>query len=119
MSGASYDAHSLPLFIDNKLLTLKNCSVYTSMLFIFKCLMYHDNFTWFKFYENTRYDTRASSRLNLEIPRYRTSHSRQSIALAGPKIWNTIPLEIKSQDSYDSFKRSIKMYLLQQQNLNQ
>ena len=119
LSGASYDDHSLPLFIDNKLLTLKNCTAYTSMLFICKCLIYHDSFAWFKFYENTRYDTRASSSLNLEIPRYRTSHSKQSIALAGPKIWNTFPLEIKLHDSYDSFKRNIKMYLLQQQTLNQ
>ena len=50
-----------------------------------------------------------SYRLNLDIPRVnQVSFGNQSIRSFGPKIWNSLPLQIKSCENFETFKRVIK-----------
>ena len=34
-----------------------------------------------------------------------------SFAVLGPRLWNTVPSNIKSQDKFDNFKESISVFL--------
>ncbi len=77
--------------------------VYNNSIDIFK-----DNFT----YRNTicTYPTRASN--DLSVPFYRLTSSQQNIRYTGPKLWNSIPSNIKNIKYIATFKKHLKQYLL-------
>ena len=43
---------------------------------------------------------------------FRTTICQQSIKFIGPKIWNTLPQEIKNCSTLVSFKNKLKVYYL-------
>ena len=55
--------------------------------------------------------TRSSAQLNYETILCRTARGQRSIRFYGPKIWNDIPLSIKS-GSGNSFKKQYKSFVL-------
>ena len=66
-----------------------------------------------KNYEPSR-NLRSQNQLLLEIPNYKTTVARRSFSFQAPKIWNDIPIEIKSKNSLASFKKSLKNYYVKQ-----
>ena len=42
-----------------------------------------------------------------------TQAHKQSFALGGPQIWNSLPDHIRRTETIDKFKTSLKMYLFQ------
>ena len=61
---------------------------------------------------NDRYMLRSSSRQSLEQIRCNTVIKKQSFQCFSIKVWNSIPLEIRSATSLNSFKYRYKNYLL-------
>ena len=62
------------------------------------------------------FNTRNSFMVNLVRSTYHKKKiSQQSIRIAGPRIWNNLPILCKSSISLHSFKKLLKKYL---QNLN-
>ena len=57
------------------------------------------------------YNTRASDQRYLELPLALSTHSEQSILIAGPVICNYIPLVVCLCESYDSFKFNYKKHI--------
>ena len=58
------------------------------------------------------YSTRSSSGLQLIVPF--TSHKTfadRSFSVAGPKLWNSLPINIRNSNNISSFKRSLKTFL--------
>ena len=48
----------------------------------------------------------------LSVPRTKSVTSEQrSLAVAGPQLWNSLPIDIKMENSLDGFKGKIKTYL--------
>ena len=45
---------------------------------------------------------------NLHVPKCRTSLRQHTIVFQGPKLWNSLPLELRTSHSFNSFKRSLK-----------
>ena len=39
---------------------------------------------------------------------------QRSLAVAGPQLWNSLPIDIKMENSLDGFKSKIKTYLFKQ-----
>ena len=117
IGGLSLREHTGPVFVENKLLSFENASVYICLLFVYKMLFFHNDLTWFSFYANPSYNTRYSTLRNLRVPYIRTSHSRQSIDYLGPVLWNSMPLEIKKVENPNTFKRLLKSHLLTRQNI--
>ena len=109
--------HTMQIFQENKLLTINSSSIYSCLLFLFKFMLYHNETRWFVPYVNTMYNTRFSNENNLCIPRIRTSHSKQSIMIAGPTHWNSLPIELKKSRDLSSFKRNLKIHLLCRQGM--
>ena len=117
IGGLSLREHTGPVFVENKLLSFENASIYMCLLFVYKMLFFHNDLTWFSFYANPSYNTRYSTLRNLRVPYIRTSHSRQSIDYLGPVLWNSMPVEIKKVENPNTFKRLLKSHLLMRQNI--
>lgn len=67
----------------------------------------------------TSYNIRGNN-LNLICPQFRTSLFKHSILCSGPQSWNLLPLQIKTllqSGSLPNFKRSLKTYLYNCQNM--
>ena len=59
------------------------------------------------------YNTRLSSTSNHYLNHIRTTLAHNSFSFKGPKLWQSIPSNLKQQ-SFHSFKKSYKKYLLSQ-----
>jgi hypothetical protein len=55
-----------------------------------------------------RYNVRSNENLRLPLPRLNTD--RQSVIYKGIGLWNELPLEIRSLDSFEHFKVAIRQY---------
>lgn len=47
----------------------------------------------------------------LIIPCYLTSFGERSFAVAGPKLWNSLPLELRNVTDIVAFKKNLKTFL--------
>ena len=45
------------------------------------------------------------------------TYGERAFAVAAPRLWNSIPLELRSSSLIDIFKRQLKRYLLMAANL--
>jgi hypothetical protein len=57
-----------------------------------------------------QYNTRQKN--NLHIPNCRTSTKQNTISFQGPKLWNSLPMDVRSSPSIMIFKRKVRKYLL-------
>ena len=58
---------------------------------------------------------RSSSKNLLKVPSVRlVNYGQRSFFFAAPKLWNSLPDNIRHSDSLTSFKRNIKTYLFKQ-----
>ena len=120
---------SNPLFCKLQLLKIKELFTFMACIFIYKCLntyflpLFED---WFTFSSSiheyrTRLNFNINSRVstnNLFIPIARTSnYGMKLLKVSGPKIWNSIPLDIRSSTSFTRFKKLVKNHLINKYNL--
>ena len=62
---------------------------------------------------NHTYETRSVQNQSLTLPLYRLSKCQRSFLYNGIKIWNLLPLNIRTvQDDLNSFKKLLKYHLL-------
>ena len=60
----------------------------------------------------TTYSTRSSVGLLLKIPfTIHKSFADRSFSVAGPKLWNSLPINIRQEKNLNSFKKALKTYL--------
>ena len=57
-----------------------------------------------------KYVTRQSE--HFYLPNFNYEFSRTTIQYAGPKLWNGLPLAIKSSPSLNTFKQNYNKYLI-------
>lgn len=50
----------------------------------------------------------------LTVPRTRTAYGERSMSVAGPRVWNTLPLSIRQCETYELFKRTLKTHVFTQ-----
>ena len=48
----------------------------------------------------------------LHVPKTNTFIAERSISVAGPKLWNSLPLNVKNKNSLPAFKNKLRDYLL-------
>ena len=115
INKAGYLDHTDPLFKSTKLLKLEQIHILSCAKFIFNC--YNTNV-----YQNFRvrliqnsqiheHDTRISSQLR--TPYERLDSGINSFFVKGIKIWNKLPIDIKSAKNIIYLKSKIKKYLLE------
>ena len=60
----------------------------------------------------SRYAVRTNNQLLIQVPRTKClTFGDRSFSVAGPKIWNGQPLDIKQSTSVDCFKSTLKTFL--------
>ena len=66
----------------------------------------------FKTKEISRYPLRSRSSLQYEIPHTKCkTYGDRAFSVNGPKQWNNLPLEIKDNQDFKNFKKSLKTFL--------
>ena len=72
-----------------------------SINFVFKSTNGLMRCDWFCGYENV-YNTRSTGQRSLNVPFVRSNQYMRSIRTAGPELWNTLPFDLKTCNSYAS-----------------
>ena len=66
-------------------------------------------------YNTSQRKLRSSSQHLLATPKARLkTYGERAFAVAAPRLWNSIPLELRSSSSIDIFKQHLKTYLFKQ-----
>ena len=97
-------AHTDPLFFSNGILKIQDLHNLNVALYMFehgRSGQYNRSHSY-----NTRFRT------NLWLNQSRLTIAQNSISVVGPNLWNSIPMEIQSKPTRDSFKYFYKKYLL-------
>ena len=54
----------------------------------------------------------SGSKCLLETPNYNLeSYGKRAFSVAAPRLWNSLPMELKTSTSIDIFKKKLKTYL--------
>lgn len=56
--------------------------------------------------------TRSASNDELSVPRTKLKFGERAFKVAAPKAWNSLPIDIRSTDSRNLFKKKLKTFLL-------
>ena len=56
--------------------------------------------------------TRSTAHYLLHIPRSHTSFFDRAFSVQGPKLWNSLPADIRNSPTVNRFKSALKRYLL-------
>ena len=107
---ASHRASANPLYVSLQLLSLRYIYKYAVGNYTFESIRNSNHPSTMSFSSFT-YNTKASKLQPLKVPLALSSHSEQSLSIAGPVIYNRIPFEICRCDSYDCFKYNFKKHL--------
>ena len=55
-----------------------------------------------------RYNCRPEDYLMLETKMVKTKYGKRTFQYAGPRLWNALPLRVRTMESVDGFKREVK-----------
>ena len=97
-------AHTSPLFRKLSILKFEDINYYFVSVYMYK------NSNSFETTSSHGYSTRQS--VDLRTSLRRTALTQHSIFYVGPKIWNTLPLDIRNLENLNTFKRNLNIYLL-------
>lgn len=112
--GASRTEHSQPIFKDLNLLNLKqiNTLQIALLLYSYSHNLLPASFEGY-FTLNSKIHEHYTRGAELYRPiKTRTNMRKFSIKSAGPRIWNSIPVEIRNAKNKFIFKKSLKIFLL-------
>ena len=101
----TYRAHTMPLFIESKILKIEDIHTYSLLTFIYKNLdLFSPNIP------SHTYQTRNRSL----VPTYqRLSICQRSVYFSAVKLWSELPQQLKNTENYDQFKKRIKTHILE------
>ena len=111
-----YD-HITPILNELHWLPIEKRIVFKILLFMYKVL--HNLAPQYISDLVTRYKPtrtlRSSTSIQFTIPSYRTAfYGSRPFAVAGPSLWNALPLTVRSATTPHSFKRALKTHLFNQ-----
>ena len=104
INNKPFREHTRPLFYSSKILKIEDSYNLRLGSYMYRL----PNFEQFQ--SNHHHETRNRNNLRPEFQRL--SLGQQSISYQGPKLWNSIPPEIKTSSSYYKFKKQYKKFLL-------
>ena len=113
ISFAPRDHRSLPLFVQNQMLTFESVFIYFTSMVAFKYINCGYCCSSFSHQENQR-ELRNNAN-KLLVPFFRTTRGQKSVFYQTPKIWNSLPSEIRLLSNINTFKLRLKLYLKNQQ----
>ena len=112
--GAAPRTHAEQYYYEMKLMTINDILLFQQGVFVYKTVnqiipsCFRELFSLNKNFHN--YSTRSSGCLHLAS--HRTMSYQYNIRYTGPKLWNSLPLQITSGPSVNVFESRLKKYLL-------
>ena len=106
VTNSSYDAHTTPLFRNLNVLKLRDIYKFHAALFMYEKILSETPAP------RHSYSTRFNSEIRSDF--HRLTVTQHSLSFTAPKIWNTIPLSIRSITKLKPFKKSLKQFLIDQ-----
>ena len=85
--------------------------IFKILLLVYKCINGMCSANLSQKLKYKKFNCRPDDYLQLETIRVSTKYGRRTFAYAGPRFWNALPLEIRSEEKIESFKRQIKTLL--------
>ena len=113
VARSHYVAASNPLFARLNMLKISDIYTFQVTMFVFKFLNFYNpisSSTYFTLNSVPAYVTRNSN--VFVVPLFRTVIRERSIVIAGPRIWNNLPMFIRCCPSLGSFKRRMMSHLI-------
>ena len=109
-----FRAHTEPLFFANRILNVTDINDYTIGTFMYEYIDGNGTDIFNNYFQRNRYIHGLNIRNadDLHVPYGRLDVRKFSIKIAGPNLWNSIPLYIKNSTSTNLFKRNMRAYLL-------
>ena len=113
-AGRQFDA--APLLVSLHWLPIKKMIKFKIVLLVYKCLngigpLYLSELLSFYSNSESRQCLRSSSLDNLHVPRSSTKFGDRSFLVCAPKLWNSLPFNLRNSLSVKSFKKSLKTFL--------
>ena len=107
-------AHTKELFVKFNVLTVFQLNSYYCSILLFKHKqnMLHKSLSSMLTSNTTVHDHNTRSRNKYHLWTVNKNYSLFSFRHHAPVIWNNLPLEIKSLNSMNTFKRKLKSYLI-------
>ena len=113
MTFSNYTEETRPLFESLEILNIFELNTYLTAVFMYS--YYHDKLPAFFnnfFITNDNlhsYNTRSVRQIHIEFNR--TNYGKFSMRYRGAIVWNSLPSEIRKINSYNLFKKSLKLYV--------
>ena len=109
-----YYDHTLGAFKEMSILKLGEIYFLQIAVYMYKFLNNNsnNNFTNIPISHSQVHEHATRNNNKLVMPRFNRKMSQFSIRFVGPKIYNEIPLDIKSAKSLYTFRKKLKLYLL-------
>lgn len=111
VSGLNRRAFSTPLYQSLGLFVLNFFDQYISGRYVHKLFLRGEYDEWLN-HRLERYHTRKSRLQLVHVPRAFSSHSEQSVAIAGTEVYNATPLETISRKSCELMKYHHKTHIM-------
>jgi len=112
---SNYTEHSRPLFVRLSILNVYEVHKHQLLTHIYSTQNKLITNTYSQTYYNANskiHDHNTRQKDNLHIPMCRTSTKQNTIAFQGPKLWNSLPMDMRSSISINIFKTKVKKFLL-------
>ena len=115
ISGKDWRDHSPPLFKGNRILTLRDINTFQVACFVYKSMNNALPLSFNNYFVTNEYMHGHVTRRHgdIHIIRCNTKLRAFSVKIYGAKIWNSIPMSIRSAPSINIFKRKLKLYLFE------
>ena len=85
--------------------------IFKILLLVYKCINGTCSANLSQKLKYKKFNCRPNDYLLLETMQVSTKYGRRTFAYAGPRLWNALPLETRSEEKMENFKRQIKTLL--------
>jgi len=114
LAGVPYLHHTDELFNDFKILKICDLYRYNVGLYMYRTLNlgnYDAELSAYVSENSDRLVYTTRNNLSIRLPRYKCESSKSSVFYTSSKLWNELPLAVKSSESVNIFKRRFKLQL--------
>ena len=117
ITKSDYLAPSLPLFVQLRILNIFDLCKFNTIKFFFR-IVHADNNDILLFFKRLLLHEQVDDHYNLRSHNVRgpfasTNRCRQAVLIQGTSLWNPLPTEIKSTQSFNTFKSKLLKYFIQ------
>ena len=90
-------------------LRVESCIIFKILLLVHKCVNGQCS-------ENLKikyktHNCRPEEYLMLEVKHVKTNYGRRTFDYVGPRLWNALPLDIRTEEKVENFKKKVKTML--------